>query len=148
MPEDTEDTIVAIVRLVEQAFNTDDMSAWDCLVHPDHVDHSAMPVEVPGAEGFKRRIQAVHVAFSDIHARIDDILVQGHRAAWRWTLDATHTGEFMGVPPTGRHVTVTGINIDRVEGDRIVESWSYPDLLGLLRQLWALPEPEPPPEGS
>jgi predicted ester cyclase len=94
-----------------------------------------MPIDPPGREGFIRRIEAVKAAFSDLQPRVDDILVDGDRLAWRWTITATHTGEFMETPATNRRVSITGINIVRVQGGKIAESWSYPDLLGLLQQL-------------
>jgi predicted ester cyclase len=61
----------------------------------------------------------------------------------RWTLHVTHTGEFRGIPATGRQITITGIGIFRFsEEGKVVESWDSLDQLGMLRQLGALPEPE------
>ncbi len=70
-------------------------------------------------------------AFDDIRVSIDDILTERDRVAWRWTLRAAHRAPFMGVPATGRAVTVTGINIDRVEDGRIVEHGSHDELVAL-----------------
>ena len=59
----------------------------------------------------------------------------------RYTLGGTHQGEFFGIPASGRRVEISGINIDRVEGGKVVEEWASYDLLGAMRQLGAIPEP-------
>jgi predicted ester cyclase len=76
-------------------------------------------------------------AFPDIEIVIDDQLAEGDRVANRWRNLGTHTGVFMGIAPTGKRVSFTGISIDRIAGGKVVESWMNWDELGLLRQLGA-----------
>jgi predicted ester cyclase len=104
------------------------------LVSADAVDHSG-PTTVTGIEGFKSRTRGIHAAFADIEVVIEDLLVDGDKVAWRWTLTAAHHGPFLGVAPTGKRVTMTGMNIQRVANGVVVEHWSNADQLGLLRQV-------------
>ena len=145
MDEQGAGALLAIVRLVEQAFNERDFDALRSLIHPDHVDHNTLPEEAGGLAGFVERLERMQQAFSDVHATVEDVLVDGSRIAWRWTLSGTHTGNFLGIDPTGRSFAMTGMNIDLVRDDRIIETWSYPDRLGLLYQLGVI---DPMPPGS
>ena len=70
---------------------------------------------------------------------VEDRIVEGERIAVRWTMHGTHQGDFQGIPPTGKAVTVTGIAIHRFAGAQIQESWDCYDALGLLQQLGAIP---------
>jgi predicted ester cyclase len=82
-------------------------------------------------------------AFSDRRVTIEDQLADGDKVATRWRVTATHSGEFHGIPATGRRGSMTGISIDRLAGGKIVESWEVTDDAGLLRQLGAVLAPEP-----
>ena len=80
-------------------------------------------------------------AFPDLHFTVEDQIAEGDMVANRVTARGTHQGEFMGIAPTGKQVTVTGITIDRIAGDKLEESWASWDFLGLMQQLGAIPEP-------
>jgi predicted ester cyclase len=110
------------------------VEVFDELVSVDAIDHSGS-TDVRGVEGFKVRTRGVHAAFTEIDVKVEDLLVDGDKIAWRWTLKGTHHGPFFGVLPTGRRVTLTGINIQRVVNGVVVEHWSNADQLGLLRQV-------------
>jgi predicted ester cyclase len=109
---------------------------FDELVSPDAIDHSG-PTAARGVEGFKLRTRAVHAAFTEVRVAVEDLLVDEDKIAWRWTLTATHSGPFAGVAATGRRVTMTGMNIQRIDNGRVAEHWSNADQLGLLRQVQA-----------
>jgi predicted ester cyclase len=110
------------------------VEVFDELVSADAIDHSAA-TDVRGVEGFKVRTRAVHASFSEIEVVIGDLLTEGDKIAWRWTLKGTPHGPFLGVAPTGKRVTMTGMNIQRVANGVVVEHWSNADQLGLLRQV-------------
>jgi predicted ester cyclase len=95
----------------------------------------------PGPAGVKLIIQGYKSAFPDLHVTVDQQLAEGDLVTTRWTATGTHQGELMGVAPTGKQATVTGILIDRFEGDRIAESWEVWDALGLMQQLGAVATP-------
>ena len=138
-----EASLVALLRYMTQLMRSGDLAGWEEIVAEDVVDHGIMPIDEPGRKGFIGRIEGVKKAFTDLEPKVDDILIDGDRLAWRWTITATHAGKFMQMPPTNRRVTITGINIVRVDNGVIAESWSYPDLLGLMQQLGAASEPGP-----
>lgn len=107
---------------------------FDDWVAADAIDHSG-PRPSVGPEGFKARTRAIHAAFEAIEVTVTDLVAEGDRVAWRWTLTALHRGPFLGVAPTGRRITMAGVNFQRVARGRVVEHWSLSDQLGLLRQL-------------
>ena len=72
---------------------------------------------------------------------VDDLVAEGDKVVVRWTFRGTHPGEFQGVPPTGKQVTIIGISIFRIVGNKVVEDWTIIDLLGLLQQLGVIPPP-------
>ena len=129
------------VRALAERWATEAVAAgrvevFDELVSADAVDHSG-PKPVSGVDGFKLRTGAVHASFTEIAVTVEDVLVDEDRIAWRWRLTGTHSGPFAGVAPTGKHVAMSGMNIQRVENGRVVEHWSNSDQLGLLRQVQA-----------
>jgi hypothetical protein len=73
------------------------------------------------------------------------MIAEGDKVAVRWTWSGTHTGEFMGIPATGRRITLTGVSIHRFADDKFVESWASYDGLGMMQQLTT---PEWPIAGS
>jgi predicted ester cyclase len=111
-----------------------DVEVFDHRVSTEAIDHSG-PTPGRGVEGFKSRTRAMHAAIKDIEVTVEDLLVDGDRIAWRWTLTGVHHGPFLGVAPTGKRVTLTGINIQRVANGVVIEHWSNTDQLGLLRQI-------------
>ena len=93
---------------------------------------------VSGRRAYSERLVA---AFPDGSMRIDEQLSDDGLVTTRWTFVGTHTGELDGLPPSGKQVTVSGITIARVDGDRVAEEWTSWDRLGLLVQLGAISEP-------
>ena len=84
--------------------------------------------------------------FPDVVSTIEDLIAEGDKVVARWRARATHQGEYMGIPPTGKEVEFTGISVYRIEAGKIAESWNEEDELGLMRQIGAVAEPgqEPP----
>jgi steroid delta-isomerase-like uncharacterized protein len=123
-------------RVFDEAFNARRLDALDELFAHDVVDRSvAKEAEQVGLDGFKARIAGHHAGVSDLRMEIHDLVGDDRLVAFRWSFTGTHDGPWLGRPATGRAFVLNGINLERVDGGRIVEHWSYPDLLGLLRQL-------------
>jgi steroid delta-isomerase-like uncharacterized protein len=78
-------------------------------------------------------------AFPDWHGTVDDIVVEGGKVVNRWTGHGTHLNDLMGIPATGKAVTMTGITIFEVAGDKVVEEWTQADMMGLMQQLGIVP---------
>ena len=102
---------------------------------PDVVDHDAGDGGPDGLAGVKAGTAGFLAAFGELDYAVDHVVAAGDMAAARWRVRAVHTGPFQGIPATGRSVSLTGIDMVRVEGGKIVERWSSADELGLLQQL-------------
>ncbi len=100
------------------------------------------------AEAAKHQAANFRQGFPDVVSTIEDIIAEGDKVVARWRSRATHRGEYMGIPPSGKEVEFTGISFYRIEGGKIAESWNIDDQLGLLRQIGAFPEPEQSEEAN
>ena len=133
-------TNMAIARRFFTAWVGGDPAAFDEVLAPDYVFHDpADPDTPPGPAGAKAMAAGFREAFADMRPVEEDYVAGGDKVVYRWRVRATHRGAFAGVPPTGREVEFSGIEIVRLEGGRIVEHWDEIDALGLLRQLGAGP---------
>ncbi len=129
-------------RFMEEVFNKRNLDAIDELVSPDCIDHTPFPGQGPGRDGIKQPAGTIQSAFSDLQMTVEDQVAESDNVVTRWTARGTHTGDFMGVPPTGRATVTTGIGIDRYQDGKVVETWNQFDALGLLQQLGVIPAPE------
>ncbi len=93
-------------------------------------------------EAFRQYQDAYYAAFSGSFITIEDMVAEGDRVAFRGTTRATHTGQFAGVPSSGRQVAVPVIGIARIAGGRIAEWWNSPDRLSWMQQIGAVPAPK------
>jgi len=130
----------AVVRRAFEEVAMGDMNTVDEIIASEFVRHDlAGGPETHGPDGVKRLIAGLRTAFPDIQTTIDDIFSDGEKVVVRFTARGTHSGPFQGMAPTGREATWCGVNIYRVSGGRIRETWQLADGLGLLRQLGATP---------
>ena len=127
--------------LLEEAWSKGNLALLDEIVAPLAVDHNPAPGQRPGLEGLKQLIAMVREAFPDWRYTIEDMVTEGDKVAIRWRAQGTHRGPFLGIPPTGKQVTVPGINIERIAEGKIVEWWHNFDMLGWLQQLGVVPPP-------
>ena len=127
-------------RLTEEAFNQGNYGVIDELVAPTFVNHDPATGDTKGPQGTRELIEGYRSAFPDIEIRIEEQVAEGDLVVTRWTGTGTHKGELMGVAPTGKGTTVTGVTIDKIKDGQIVESWNNWDTLGLMRQLGVVEE--------
>jgi steroid delta-isomerase-like uncharacterized protein len=112
------------------------------LVGDDYVGHvPGAPGPIRGKDGFRGFASSYLAAFPDGTITIDHQIAEGDFVATRWTGRGTNTGELMGMPPTGKEVTVEGITYSRVADGKAHEAWLIWDTLSMLQQLGAVPEP-------
>jgi steroid delta-isomerase-like uncharacterized protein len=130
-------------RALEEIFTEGNLDLADDLIVPDFVDHdSAMPEEVHGVEGYKELVRMYRSAFPDLHVEVEDQVAEGDKVATRWRANGTHEGEIAGVPATGNWVEITGMEISRISGGKIAETWDNYDVMGMMQQIGAIPSPE------
>jgi steroid delta-isomerase-like uncharacterized protein len=138
----TEENKAITRRFLEEIFTGGNLELVDELFAPDFLLHdSSVPQEVRGVEALKQYITMYRAAYPDTHFTVEDQIAEGYEVVTRWTGQGTHQGELMGIPPTGNQVTVTGIEVDRVSGGKIEESWVSYDALGMMQQLGIVPSP-------
>ncbi len=136
----TEENKATSRRFFEEVLNTRKLSAIDQIYATDVVDHTAPAGQAPGLEGLKQTVAMILTALPDAHLTIEDMIAQEDKVVARYTVRARHTGgEFFGISPTGKQVTVTGIFIARITGGKIVDKWGNQDDLGMLQQLGVVP---------
>lgn len=129
----------AIIRQYRDAHNHNDLAALDAIVAADLISHSHLPNVPAGREGGKMVHQGSLAAFPDGRTTTNDLIAEGDRVVERFTFTGTQQGDFMGIPASGKQVTVTGMSIFRIAEGKIVEHWGENDGLGLLAQVGALP---------
>ena len=128
-------------RFYDEVFNAGDLDRVDELLTPDFVDHEEGPPGTPeGIEGVKAFVTMYREAFPDLHATVEDMVEEGDRIAVRATFTGTHDGEFMGIPASGRKISIQAMDVVRVVDGRAAEHWGVTDVMGLMQQIGAIPQ--------
>src|SRR5437667_716263 len=120
-------------RFYEEVINQKSLSVVDEIAGQDYMSHNFPPGLPPGPQGLKLFISVFHAAFPDGQLSIDQMIADGDTVATRLTFRGTHTGEFMGIPPTGKQVTVPALDMARFVNGKLVEHWGGPDQMSLLQ---------------
>jgi steroid delta-isomerase-like uncharacterized protein len=124
---------------IEQIWNNKDASAIERFIARNYRGFDAEEV-ISGLEGYKEHFATLTGGFPDLRITIEDMQEQD-RVVARFLVEATHTGDFVGIPPTGIPVRISGIAIARISGGQLVEEHANTDGLGLMKQLGVIPEP-------
>lgn len=138
----TETNKAAVHRFVEEGYNGGNMSVLDELFAINFVNHDPAHPDVRDLEGLKQLFTAHRATFPDARISIESLVAEGDTVVKRFTMRGTHAGDFNGVPPTGKQITLEGIDILRFVDGRIQESWYAYDMLGVLQQLGLFPQTE------
>ena len=114
----------------------------DELMAPDYIEHDEMPPGTPsGAEGLKQMMGMFFSAFPDMHSTVDDVIAEGDKVVGRHTVTGTHSGDFMGIPATGKQFSIGEVHIVRFANGKGVEHWGQVDMMGMMQQLGVIPAP-------
>ena len=133
-----EENKAKIRRIFEEAIEKGNLSVVDEIMASNYVFH--MPgQDIKGPEGFKEFVKMFRTAFPDMKATIEEQIAEGDKVANRETIRGTHKGDFMGVAATGKQVTFSSMVFVHFQGDKEVEAWGSPDMLGLFQQLGVTP---------
>ena len=126
-------------RITEEIWGKGDLALIDELFAPNYVDHNPLPGFAPDREGLKQSVTMMQAAFPDLHTHVEDLIAEENKVVARFSGHGTHKGELMGIPPTGRDVTVAGIQICRIVDGKVVEDWTELDNMGMMQQLGVVP---------
>ena len=134
-----------VIHQVFESYNQQDMEKAERLFSPKHVFH------FPGAppmdwNSHKQFIVGLSKAFPDLHFKVEDILAEDDKVAYRLTVSGTHRGEFQSIPPTNKKVSFTSTGISNIVDGKVAEDWVDADTMGLMQQLGVIPSA--PPSGS
>ncbi len=143
-PQTTHRNKILVRRIYEDCINTGQLERLAEMVGDDYVG----ALGEKGAAGFAGNIESLRKGFPDICFTIEDLIAEEDRVVVRWRWSGTHNGSFMGIPPSQKQVSNTGITVYQVKSDKVVHSWLQADRLGVLQQIGvippnALPKPQP-----
>ena len=129
-----------VQTFIQELFTNGDLDAAGRYLDPEFVNHDApFPGAPDGPEGMRLAAAVFREALPDWHSDVHQLVAEGDFVVERFTASGTHSGELMGAQPTGKTITLAGIQIFRLEGDKIVERWGRLDEISLLRQLGLIP---------
>ena len=137
-----EDNKALAHRFHEEIFSQGNIALIDeiCDTNWTFHDRSYPQREWPrGPEGAKQLVNLYRAAFPDLQFTYEDQIAEGDKVVSCWTARGTHKGDLMGIPPTGKQATITGITIMRIANGKIAEDWANFDVFGMLQQLGAIP---------
>ena len=135
----TEENKAMIRRVWEEVFNKGNLAVADEIMATNYVYHGSGGQEFKGPEGFKQLITMFRTAFPDLRITVEDMFAEGDKVAHRATIRGTHKGDFMGIAPTGKQVTIAAIVISRFVGGKEVEAWANLDQLAMMQQMGIAP---------
>jgi steroid delta-isomerase-like uncharacterized protein len=132
------ENIAIVRRLTEEGFIGGKVAVVDDVVAEGCVDHDPLPGQPEGREGQRWTCQMVVDGLSD--RSIEEFyLADGDKVVESWVCSGTHTGDFLGIPPTGKRLDVRGMEVWRVADGQIVERWGVVDSGAIMEQLGLLP---------
>ncbi len=131
---------VTIRRYYVEVHNQRNLPLLQELTCTDYVEHNPFPGHGQGLAGLQQRVELLQRAFRGDFT-IEDMIAEGDKVVVRWTGHVVHQGEFLGIPPTGKSATYSGIDIYILRDGKMAEHWDVVDVFGLLKQLGILPQP-------
>lgn len=127
-----------ILDFYEKVMNQGNMDFIDEATADNYIEHQTPPGASQDKAGLKKLVAMFRSGFPDLHITVEDIVSAGDKVVARSTMTGTHTGEFMGISPTGKRVSMTSIDIVRFADGKAVEHWGNEDDLGLMQQIGAV----------
>jgi steroid delta-isomerase-like uncharacterized protein len=132
------------MRGLYAALNAGDMDGFGAMLADDFLEHEETPGIPPTKDGVLEFFEMYRAAFPDLRMDPEDVLTSGDKVVARVRATGTNTGEFMGMPPSGKNVDVELIDIIRFGDDGLArEHWGVADQMRMLQQLGAIPEGPP-----
>ena len=137
-----EENKAVVRRFFEELLSTDNLAMADEILSPGFRFYFAGSPDPMDLESYKEFLMARRAAFPDRRFVVEDMIAEGDKVSARFTMRGTHKGELRGIAPTGREVTMTGIDMIRLEGGKMVEDRVEVDQLGMMQQLGVIASPQ------
>lgn len=137
----TEENKIIVRKFFEEGPSKGNLNIANELLSPDFALHVPLPAP-SGIEGINEVITSCRAAFEHLNVTIENMIAEGDNVAVRFTAHGVHKGDFMGLPATGKPITMTGIEVFRIKDGKIAELWGEANLLSLMQQLGIIPVPE------
>ena len=135
------DNAAIVQRFIHEVINQGRYEVCDEIVAEDFFELDPLPGQRQGREGLKHVIAMMRAAFPDIHWVTEECIASGDKVVTRFIWTGTQRGDFLGIPATGRPVTVKGVVIDRLVNGRMTDSRILMDTFGMMMQLGVIPPP-------
>ncbi len=135
------ENVAVIGRFVEEVINQGRLEACDQIVEENFIELDPLPGQSQGRQGLKDVIAMMRAGFPDMHWVIDESIASGDKVVTRFTWTGTQRGSFLGIPATGRPVTVKGVVIDRLAQGKMADSRILMDTFAMMQQLGVIPAP-------
>ena len=136
----TERNKAVVQRYYEEVLNQGHLETLAHIAVADYREHAPLPGQADGRTGLQQRVELLRSAFQPVFI-LEDIIAEDDKVVVRWTHQGTHQGAFLGIPPTGKSFTITGIDIHALRDGQLAEHWDVVDQLSLLQQLGLVPQP-------
>ncbi len=133
------ENVAVVTRFLEEVINQGRLEQADELVAADFVELDPLPGQKQGREGLKEVIGMLRGAFPDMHWVVEETVASGDKVVTRFTWTGTHRGPFLGIPATGRSVSVKGVVIDRLAAGKMADSRILMDNFTMMQQLGVIP---------
>lgn len=128
-----------IAAFLDRVLSSGEIAATGEYFHDDIVEEIPFPGQGPGLTGLMETLAGLRTAFPDMRWRVEEQIAEDSRVLTRFVWEGTHRGDFLGIPPTHRAVSVWGMVIDQFEGPKVKSTRILMDTLGLMQQLGTLP---------
>lgn len=133
------DSNARIREFIDTVLNAGDIDATAGYFHEGVVEEVPFPGQGPGIEGLKSVLRQFRIAFPDMYWNVEEQIADGEKVLTRFTWTGTHKAEFLGMPATGRGVSVWGMVLDRFQGSKVKSTRILMDTLGMMQQLGVVP---------
>jgi steroid delta-isomerase-like uncharacterized protein len=138
----SEDAKATVARFYNEV-NAGNLGVIDELVADDLIEHDEFPGIEPNKDGVKQFFALFRSAFPDLRMEAHEIIAEGDLVCARGTMSGTHQGDFMGMPPSGKHFVVEGFDMVRIRDGQVTEHWGIFDTMAMMQQLGAMPAQAP-----
>ena len=132
-----EETRAIARRWIDEIWDKPNEAAFNELLADNFSYTYPDPGMPPDLEGYKQGVLNAHASFPDLRFTAEDMVVEGNKASVYWVGHGTHKGNFYGVPPTGKTVTMEGISIIDIAGGKIVKEVAYMNMMEMMQQVGA-----------